>query len=86
MRNASFVSGGNAPLREKMCLLTTLISTVSVRMAVTSLPVPLAKKGSALNRQDVRLTSPIRAGHVRNRPIPVTSRSIGASLRNAQFL
>ncbi len=49
--------------RETMCLLATVISTVSVRMAVTSLPAPLAIKGSALNRQDVRLTgrSPITA-------------------------
>ncbi len=51
-------------------------------MAVTSLPAPLAIKGSARNRQDVRLTgrSPIQAGHARNRPIPITGRSIGASL------
>ncbi len=54
--------------------------TVSVRVAVTSLPAPLVIKGSARNRQDVRLTgwSPIRAGHARNRLIP--GRSIGASL------
>ncbi len=51
-------------------------------MAVTSLPVPLAIKGSARNRQDVKLTgrSPIRVGHVRNRPIPITGQSIGASI------
>ncbi len=54
----------------------TVISTVSVRVAVTSLPAPLAIKGSARNRQDVRLTD----SHVRNQPIPITGRSIGASL------
>ncbi len=59
--------------RETTCLHATVISTVSVRVAVTSLPAPLAIKRSAQNRQDVRLTgrSPIRAGHVRNRPIPI---------------
>ncbi len=52
------------------------------RGCVTSLPVPLAIKGSARNRQNVRLTgrSPIQAGHAKNRPIPITGRSIGASL------
>ncbi len=47
--------------------------TVSVRMAVTSLPAPLTIKRSAQNWQDVRLTgqSPIRAGHVKNHPMPV---------------
>ncbi len=50
---------------------------------------------SAQNRQDVRLTgqSPIWAGHARNWPIPITGRSIGASLitlhvprnRNTQY-
>ncbi len=67
---------------ETTCLHATVISTVSVRVAVTSLPAPLAIKGSVWNRQDVRLTgrSPIRAGHVRNHPIPNTGRSIGASL------
>ncbi len=56
--------------------------TVSVRMAVTSLPAPLTIKRSAQNWQDVRLNSrsPIRAGHVKNHPIPITGRSIGASL------
>ncbi len=65
--------------RETTCILAY---TVSVRVAVTSLPVPLAIIGSARNRQDVRLTgrSPIRAGHARNRPIPITGRSIDASL------
>ncbi len=60
----------------------TVISNVSVHVAVTSLPVPLAIIGSAQNRQAVRLTgwSPIRAGHARNRPIPITGRSMGASL------
>ncbi len=50
------------------CLHATVISTVSVRMAVMSLPAPLAIKVLARNRQDVRLTgwSPIRAGHARN--------------------
>ncbi len=69
-------------LCEKTCILATVISTVSVRVAVTSLPVPLAIKGSAQNWQNVRLTgrSPIQAGHARNRPIPITGRSIGASL------
>ncbi len=63
------------------CETTCLHATVSV--AVTSLPAPLAIKGSARNRQDVRLTgrSPIQAGHVKNRPIPITGRSIGASLQ-----
>ncbi len=48
-----------------MCLHATVISTVSVRVAVTSLPAPLAIKGSAWNQQDVRLTgrSPIQAGN-----------------------
>ncbi len=38
--------------------------------------------GLAWNLQDVRWNgrSPIRAGHVRNWPIPITGRSIGASL------
>ncbi len=61
---------------------TCLHATVGVRVAVTSLPASLAIKGSAQNLQDVRLTgrSPIRAGHAKNRPIPITGRSIGASL------
>ncbi len=68
--------------RETTCILATVISTVSVRVAVTSLPALLAIKGSARNQQDVRLTgrSPIQAGHARNRPIPITGRSIGTSL------
>ncbi len=55
---------------------------------MTSLPAPLAIKGSARNQQDVRLTSRslIRAGHARNRPIPITGRSIGASLLLADSL
>ncbi len=59
--------------------MTCLHTTVSVRVAVTSLPAPLAIKGSARNRQDVRLTgrSPIWAGHAKN---PFTGRSVGASL------
>ncbi len=67
---------------ESTCIHVTVISTVSVRVAVTSLPAPLAIKGWAQNWQDVRLTrrSPIRAGHARNRPIPISGRSIGASL------
>ncbi len=50
-------------------------------MAVTSLPAPLAIKGSARNRQNVRLTgrSTGRAGHAKNRLIPITGRSIGVS-------
>ncbi len=42
----------------------------------------MAIKGSSLNRQDARLTgrSPFRASHAKNRPIPITGRSIGASL------
>ncbi len=61
---------------------TCLHATVSVRVAVTSLPAPLAIKGSARNRQDLRLTGrlSIRAGHAKNRLIPITGRSIGASL------
>ncbi len=61
--------------RETTCLHAT------VRVAVMSLPVLLAIKGSARNRRDVRLTgrSPIRAGHAKNRLIPITSDS-GASL------
>ncbi len=47
---------------------------------LTSLPASLAIKGSARNRQDVRLIGPIWAGHERNRPIQITDRSIGASL------
>ncbi len=47
--------------RETTCILATVISTVSVRMAVTSLPAPLAIIGSARNRQDVRLTDPGRS-------------------------
>ncbi len=68
--------------RETTCILATVISTVSVCVAVTSLPALLAIKGSARNLQDVRLTgrSPIQAGHARNRPILITGRSIGASL------
>ncbi len=50
--------------REMTCILVTVISTVSVRVDVMSLPAPLAIIGSARNRQDVRLTD----------------RSIGASL------
>ncbi len=62
-----------------------LITKPRVYMRLRSLPalsVPLAIKGSARNRQDVTLTgrSPIQAGHVRNCPIPITGRSIGASL------
>ncbi len=74
--------------RETTCILTTVISTVCVRVAVTSLPAPLAIKRSAQNRQDVRLTgrSPIRAGHAWNRPIPITGRSIGASLDKHSYL
>ncbi len=61
--------------RETTCLHATVISTVSVRMAVTSLPALLAIKGSARNRQDVRLTgrSPIRAGHAKNLSLPITT-------------
>ncbi len=68
--------------RETTCILATVISTVSVRVAVASRPAPLAIIGSARNRQDVRLTgrSPIRAGHARYRLILITGRSIGASL------
>ncbi len=36
---------------ETTCLHATVISTVSVRVGVTSLPAPLAIKGSARNRQ-----------------------------------
>ncbi len=56
--------------RKTTCILVTMISTVSVRMAVTSLPASLAMIGSARNRQDVRLTgrSPIQASH-RSRPV-----------------
>ncbi len=53
------------------CIFATVISTVSVRVAVTCRPAPLAIKASARNRQ---------GGHARNRPIPITGRSIGASL------
>ncbi len=60
------------------CLHTTVISTVSVCVAVTSLSVPLAIKGSAWNRQDKRLTgrSPIRAGHVKNLLITIAVKSL----------
>ncbi len=73
--------------RETACLLATVISTVSLRVAVTSLPALLAIKGSARIRQDVRLTgwSPIRAGHARNRLIMITGRSIGASLEGTKL-
>ncbi len=64
--------------RKTMCLHTT----VSVRVAVTSLPAPLAIKGSARNRYYMRLTgrSPIRTGQEKNRQIQITGRSIGAPL------
>ncbi len=64
--------------RKTMCLHTT----VSVRVAVTSLPAPLAIKGSARNRYYMRLTgrSPIRTSHAKNRQIQITGRSIGAPL------
>ncbi len=67
--------------RETRCLHATVISTVSVRVSVTSLPVPLAIKESAWNRQEVRLTgqSPIWAGHAKKRPIPITGRSISTT-------
>ncbi len=72
--------------RETTCLLATVISTVSLRVAVTSLP-SVAIKGSARIRQDVTLTgrSPIRAGHARNRPITINGRSIGASLEGTKL-
>ncbi len=70
------------PLKLELFSCENDMLAVSVRVALTSLPAPLAIKRSAQNRQDVRLTgrSPIRAGHVRNRPIPITGQSIGASL------
>ncbi len=57
--------------RETTCILTTVISTVSVCVAVASLPapslpVPLAIKGSARNRQDVTWDWPV--GHL-SRPV-----------------
>ncbi len=57
-------------------------------VAVTSLPAPLAIEGLARNRQDVRLTgqSPSRAGNAKNQPIPITGRSIGASLIKIIFI
>ncbi len=72
---------------EMTCILTTVISTVSVRVAVMSLPAPLAIKGSARNRQDMRLTgqSLIQAGHAKNMQIPITGRSISASLTERPF-
>ncbi len=54
-----------------------LHATVSVRVAMMSLPAPLAIKGSARNQQDVRLTS---------RSPPITGQSIGASLLLADSL
>ncbi len=59
---------------------TCLHATVSV--AVTFLPAPLVIKGSARNRQDVRLTgrSPIRASHAKNRLISITGWSISSFL------
>ncbi len=57
-----------------MCEMTCLHATMSVRVAVMSLPAPLAIKGSARNRETDR------AGHAKNRPIPITGRSLGASL------
>ncbi len=41
--------------RETTCILATVISTVSVRMAVTSLLAPLAIKGSAAHLIDASL-------------------------------
>ncbi len=63
--------------RETTCILATVISPVSVHVAVTSLAII----GSARNRQDLRLTG--RSSimhHARNRPIPITGWSIGPSL------
>ncbi len=57
--------------RETTCLHATVISTV------TSLPAPLAIKGSAGNR---RMADRSVTDHAKNRPILITGRSIGASL------
>ncbi len=69
-------------IKIRIILMETDVLHATVRVAVTSLPVLLAIKGSARNQRDVRLTgrSPIRAGHAKYRPIPITGRSIGASL------
>ncbi len=45
--------------REMTCILATVISTVSVRVAVMSLPAPLAIIGSARNRQEVETYRPV---------------------------
>ncbi len=59
------------------CLRAT---TVSVRVAVKSLSAPLAIKGHRSFFWIGR--SPIQASHARNRPIPITGRSISASVTN----
>ncbi len=58
-------------LRQNNVFYTGLHATVGVRVGVTSLPAPLAIKGSARNRQDVRLTgqSPIMRKIVRFRSL-----------------
>ncbi len=47
--------------RETTCILATVISTVSVRVAVTSLPAPLAIIGSARHETDRPVTDPGRS-------------------------
>ncbi len=47
--------------RETTCILATVISTVSVRVAVTSLPAPLAIIGSARHETERPVTDPGRS-------------------------
>ncbi len=77
------------------CLHTTVISYCEFASGCDASALRRWQQESAQNRQDVRLTgqSPIWAGHARNWPIPITGRSIGASLitlhvprnRNTQY-
>ncbi len=77
--------------RKTTCLHATVISCAWL----WRLCLRRWQQESAQNQQDLRLTgqSPIWAGHARNWPIPITGRSIGASLitlhvprnRNTQY-
>ncbi len=67
---------------ETTCILATVISTVSVHVAVISLPEPLTIKGSARNWQDVRL----EVWECKKSADSITGRWIGASLNESHAL